>query len=393
VVKPARTAFQERQIVQGVEDVLVSLIAAWMASNDGVLMQNVHPEWVRLHGKYPCSSVRGDGIPIGFEGNLTIGGEARVERDAAGKVVRRQRAQVWHFLLPCGDDGLRFARHRAGVIFPALCQEQRVEVVIGLDRRDGHEKIAAAEPNGVLHLPFLMRLAHVAEDAVEEIVAAEGEECGLLLACATLHDVLGGGLEVVVPDALGNPADMVKRCHMAGKEALLLLRGEGHHKGATGVAEPQDKEMHREAHPPDVCHCLPPIYLGVAAWVERQGKIGRRHLAGLAQVAHIAADRGLTAGVAFVSKNLADAPRGVALLARQAVVLVKQLLDARFEGIELGRWAWVFHLIAWRLGMIEGFAHTLPSDAKVMGNVVDRVVLNVVSVAYLGVLIHLEHLL
>lgn len=88
------------------------------------------------------------------------------------------------------------------------------------------------------YAPFLVPFAGCAEVAVEQVVAAEGDERLLLLPVAPFQDALHGGLEIVVAEAVGHTAQMMEGGDVPGKECLLPLRGKGHGKGFARVAQP-----------------------------------------------------------------------------------------------------------------------------------------------------------
>ena len=82
-----------------------------------------------------------------------------------------------------------------------------------------------------------------AEMALEEVVAPEGEEGLLLRPTAPPEHLADGGAEVVVGDALGDPAERGEGGQVAGEEALLPRRGEGTDEGLERVAQAEAEEV------------------------------------------------------------------------------------------------------------------------------------------------------
>ena len=94
------------------------------------------------------------------------------------------------------------------------------------DTGDRHEACTAEAPDLSFDAAFLVRTldAWQAEEAVEAVVGAEGDEAirfSPVTAFQHLHD---GGLQVVVADhAVGDPTEMLEGPHVPVEEGLLRL--------------------------------------------------------------------------------------------------------------------------------------------------------------------------
>lgn len=111
----------------------------------------------------------------------------------------------------------------------AASQKKGIQLLEGVDPRQGHQKVAAAEAHQVLHQPLLTGsfLARSVEVAFEQIVGAGGDELPLLLPPIALKDQLHCRGQVVVGDAPGHSPDEAEGGNMVGEESLSPLRGEG----------------------------------------------------------------------------------------------------------------------------------------------------------------------
>jgi hypothetical protein len=69
--------------------------------------------------------------------------------------------------------------------------------------------------------------------------------------------------EIVVPDVPGYTPEEAKGLLMTLKERLLLLMGQGHHKGNLGVAKPNAEELYLDLASGQDHLGLPEITLGI----------------------------------------------------------------------------------------------------------------------------------
>jgi len=99
------------------------------------------------------------------------------------------------------------------------------------------------------------------EEALEEVMTAEGDKRLLLRPVPSDQHLLHRRREVVVGDAMRHAAKELKRRFMAGEETLLSGGWKGAHEGLEGVGQPQEEELCRVLHPRDSDLALSPIAL------------------------------------------------------------------------------------------------------------------------------------
>jgi hypothetical protein len=125
-------------------------------------------------------------------------------------------------------DGAGAMADPAGVIGGVGSLQLLVELADGGDHRD-RDQVPAAEAAALTLHPTLLvgaALAGQAEERVEAVVAAQGDEPLVLDAVAALQDPRHCRLEVVVADPMWHPAEVLEAQHMALEERLLGLSGE-----------------------------------------------------------------------------------------------------------------------------------------------------------------------
>src|SRR6266545_4617933 len=156
--------------------------------------------------------------------------------------MRRQRQETWSLFLPCLGHRPAVSQAAAQVSATAL-RQNRVQLRERLDLGQRYDEVAPSIADEVFHEPLLMTLARPTEDALEQVVRAEGDELLLLLAPAAAEDLLHGGRKVVVGDRAGHAAQLVEGCDVAGVKRLPGLARISHDEEALGVAEAEAEEV------------------------------------------------------------------------------------------------------------------------------------------------------
>jgi hypothetical protein len=173
--------------------------------------------------------------------------------------------------------------------------------------------------------------ARLAEERVEPVVAAQGDEPLVLDPVPPQQDAGDRGLEVVVADpACRHPTNVREGAHMPLEERLLGLVGERHREAPPRPGQPHDKQPQAHQHLGDVGAELAEVDLGL---LTRGVLLGHRHLASVAgqlrpdprhQRAH---GRLGHHRAALVPQPLPHPAGGVALLGRRGEIGDQPLAD------------------------------------------------------------------
>ena len=140
----------------------------------------------------------------------------------------------------------------------------------------GHHEVAPGKAAPFLHPALLVTLARRAEVALEQVVAAKGDEGPLLLAVAPFQDpYCTAALQVVVAEPLGDAIKVVKGQHMPFEEGFLLLRRIGSHKQLPGVAQAHEEQLHGHLLTGDDSLGFCPVHLGIHPRIKLQGHVHR----------------------------------------------------------------------------------------------------------------------
>ena len=82
----------------------------------------------------------------------------------------------------------------------------------------------------MLHTAFFMALPGRAKMALEQVMAAEGQETRLFLARLAAQNVFDGSFQVVIADALRNPFEVPKGGYMPFQKRFEFLARKSHHE-------------------------------------------------------------------------------------------------------------------------------------------------------------------
>ncbi len=393
MIKGTGALLQEGQIMQRIEDILLPVVAARVASDQLLIGEDGDCEGGRFEDEGRPGLIDRHGIAVGLEAHLAVAIQAHRVGDGIVEGLRRQRPPPRLFVLPGRANRLGLALDDAVIVALATGEQVGVQIGIAGDLRNGDEIHPPGEAHAVFDAAFLLGFLGGAKVAGEERVAAE-EGKGLLFGPgAALHADLECGGEVVIADAVGDTAKEVEGGLMPSQERLLALGGKGHHEGAPGIAEGHHKDLHGDTGAVQVDLGVPPIDLGILTRVKLQGQKGTRALVLLAEVAHIGAHGRGTAGEALRLHELEDARGGVALLGRHLGILVKQLVNALAVGIQLRGLPGHALGVARALGRLQGFLDGIARDAQLTGDLAHTRLVNIIGVADSRLVIHSHHLL
>jgi hypothetical protein len=160
-----------------------------------------------------------------------------------------------------------------------------------------------------------MGLPRIAEAALEEVVAPEGDESLLLLRLVSRQRSHNRLRHAVVPYVSRHAAEEVEGLFMAIEEGFLLLIGGSTEERDLGEAQPADKELHGEGTAFHYHLGLTEVGLGILARLVGQGDKDRAWLG--AVLLYILPDGGLTTGVVLLFfKPVVYAAGGMMLLGR-----------------------------------------------------------------------------
>ena len=86
--------FQQGQVVQRIKDILPATIAAGMAGNHLLSVEQLHPKRIHLDRQLAIRLIGGHGVAIGLKDHLAVRVQADEVGDATLEIVGGQRPQV-----------------------------------------------------------------------------------------------------------------------------------------------------------------------------------------------------------------------------------------------------------------------------------------------------------
>jgi hypothetical protein len=179
---------------------------------------------------------------------------------------------------------------------------------------------------------------------------------------------------------------------MTLEESLLLLMGQGHHKGDLGVAEPDAEELYLDRASGQDHLSLPEITLGILTRLIGQGneETGRaRHWPVLS---HILPQVGLLAGkTVFFYQPLVDAMGSMPLFGWARQVLSQPLVDEMDKGTQDGPGPGLSAGITRRAGIPQSMPHRATMMVTLQGDLANTFTFDEIGSSNLFPLIHLEH--
>jgi hypothetical protein len=235
-------------------------------------------------------------------------------------------------------DGETALGDEASVVLAGRRQEQLVQLDHRGDPGHRHQVTAAESSYFSFHAALLVGTgrARSAEEAVEAVVGAQGDEPIGLSAVATAQHSLHRRFQVVVANPLGDTAQVLEGSRVAVQEDLLAFVQIGPGIGPPRRRQPQDEQLHLGQQPGHIDTDRPEVDLGLLA----QGMVlGDEHLdqgevLATADLGDIAPHGGLAHHRAvLLHQPLPDPPGGVALLSGRALILLQPLLDERLPPV------------------------------------------------------------
>jgi hypothetical protein len=176
------------------------------------------------------------------------------------------------------------------------------------------------------------------------------------------------------------------------EESLLLLMGQGHHKGELGVAEPDAEELYFDLAAGQDHLGLPEIALGVLSRLVGQGNEDTRMSRGRAMLSHILAQVGLLAGeTVFFYQPLVDAMGGMPLFGWTRQVLSQPLVDEMDKGTQDGPGPGLSASVTGRAGVPQGLPDRTTMMVTLQGDLANTFTFDEVGSSNLFPLVHLEH--
>jgi hypothetical protein len=322
-----------------------------------------------------------------------------LDRDDAREVegLRGQRPQGRPVGLAVLADRCPARPDVAGKVAPVGLFQLPVELGETLHVRDRHEEPAALPADLALDTALLVgtALARDAEEGVERVVGAQGDEPLGLVPVASPQDPGDQGPGVVVPDADGHAAQAREGDHVALEEGLLALAAEGDVDRGPRVAQAQLEHRHLGALAGDVHVGEAEVDLGlVARCMQRDDRDGDAVEAELTAEPHDRPPDGrLGEGrTLLVDQALPDPARRVALLAGRLLVLGQPAADDRRVGTQ-GRLGPFIRLARRRDGRGKGLADHAPVHGMAARQLADRHPFLPVLPADTLELLHPRHLL
>src|ERR671919_1057379 len=198
--------------------------------------------------------------------------------------------------------------------------------------------------------------------------------------------------EIVVPDVARYTSEEAEGLLMPLEESLLLLMGQGHHKGELGVAEPDAEELYFNLASGQDHLGLPEIALGVLPRLVGQGNEDTRMSWGRAMLSHILAQVGLLAGeTVFFYQPLVDAMGGMPLLGWTRQVLSQPLVDEMDKGTQDGPGPGLSASVTGRAGVPQGLPDRATMMVTLQGDLANTFTFDEVGSSNLFPLVHLEH--
>lgn len=219
---------------------------------------------------------------------------------------------------------------------------------------------------------------------LEEVMAPKTHKGSNLLTRASSfprairHD-LDGCAEIVVTDAVGNPAKVFEGAEMRIQETFLGLRGKRHRERPAGVAQTHQEELDFLAVSIDDSDGLAPIDLGILARIKFQWEKHLWPLVFPSAFGDVVAYARFTAPVSLGLDDFKDAMRGVALFAGYLFILLEQRLNTRLIGAKDGRRSRPRQLVGLGRCIGNGFFNGLTAVACFSGDLANAFLLQIVG--------------
>ncbi len=339
LVEGADLALDERQVVQGIEDQVLTLIGSSVAGDDLGGAADHDPLDIAPDQHLAMAVGHRDGIvvaPVAHQRQRADPSRALV----ASIVSRGRQGQDGHTIpLQALPNRLTMAPQPCGQPCTASRLQVGVQRLKALDPRDGNQKVPAGVADQALDLAFVVTLAGPPEAILEEIVGLQLAEDPRALARSIAQDTRHRQRGVVVEDRARHPAKEGEGRNVPLAEGLAGLRRIGLDETGIRVRQVHGKEMDLALDPGDDRQSLAKVHLGMAGIVGQ----GDKDLTAPASVfPDVILDNCVAALEAMLVAQPLEDPFGrVPLLARRRAVLLKNAIDDAGEGIELGAMRWM----------------------------------------------------
>src|SRR6266699_602673 len=199
--------------------------------------------------------------------------------------------QKGFLLLPCLSNRQRLPVDPPLVILHTALKQQVVQLLKRGSFGDRHQIVSPAEPHSAFDLPLLPTGTRRTEMGLKQIMGAKGYKGAVFYSLSffafLLHGQLHRSREVIIANTSRNPAKVLEGLHMPIEEAFLPLGGKGHHERATGIAQPQHKDLNNLPDTANDSLSLAPITLRVLSRFKVQREKDIRRLVLLFPLCHI----------------------------------------------------------------------------------------------------------
>ena len=224
LVERADLALDERQVVQGIEDQILTLIGSFVAGDDLGGAADQDPIHISPDQHLAMAVGHRDGIII----SLVAHQRQRADPSralVAGVIGRRWQGQERRPVPghPLGDRFL-VAAELGALAFPAAGLQMGIQSLEALEARDGNQKVPAGIADQAFDLAFVVALAGAPEAIGEEIVGLQLAKDPGAPAGPIAQDTRHGQRGVVVEDRARNTAEESEGRYMAVTEGLADLR-------------------------------------------------------------------------------------------------------------------------------------------------------------------------
>src|SRR5712692_8118203 len=219
---------------------------------------------------------------------------------------------------------------------------------------------------------------------LEEVMTAKTHKHAHFFALASAlsrfsRQNLDGSSQIVVTDAMGNPAKMLEGADVRVQEAFLSLRRKGHRERPARVAEPHEEDLDLLTVASDHRDGLAPIDLRIGPWIVFKGEKDLELLRGLFVVSDILAHARFAALVALCLENLKNLVCGIALFGGHLLILVQQLLNAGLVRAEDRSGSRTSEVVWLGRSLIHHLGDHLAAVALILCNLIDTFVLDVIG--------------
>src|SRR5262245_54790194 len=339
MIQRAGLAFQQRQIMQRIEQSLPPLPATTVLGYDRAAIEETH-----LVGR------AADGqrlMGIGGRHRVVIGVEAPQRQRVDGHHLHSTRFKRLGWQRQEGrlvgreqsGDGLIATGQGPLLIAEAALGQAGVEFVPAAGFGDGDEEVPADMADAILGVALLLGFTHATEVGSEKEVALQSMELGGQVAFVGPEVPGDGDLAVVVADAFGDAAEEEKGGDVSGVEGLGAFAGVSHGEASAGVGQGENEEGGATALSGNDDSGMSVIALGLAGRMKQGNEdLGLGLLEGTDGIAN---DTGTAAVTMFVAEAIVDASGGMALFGWGVLVIVQDLLNDGEERSENRAWAWL----------------------------------------------------